>query len=305
MGELIGKALEAILGWIGTFFDKVIDIVLKRLLVPNVTENAKTGISIYNGMIGNAVKMLTTNPVEWNAEGWKLIAEEVYPAFLLVACPLVAIFWMVGLCAESIDPKMHGDIRPEALLLSFFKLSIAEFVTVYALHIVCVLFGFVDVLTGGWVGENAKISMELGFTSAEVEELPGLALALTYLLSLIYMGVLIFVSCVILYTATVRFFKILALIPFGTLASSTIAGSREVSHTAMHFWKYIISIILEAVAMMLMLAMFSRVQASLAVVSLEGDMRIVGILLNRILLAFLCLGSVKGAGTLLQRGLGT
>lgn len=304
MWDFIGKALDKLLEAVGGILDAVIEFLLKGLLAPNIAGNAEAGISIYNGLIGNAVKMLTTNPMEWNQEGWKLIAEEVYPVFLLVACPLVAIFWMIGLCAESIDPKMHGDIRPEALLLSFFKLSIAEFVTVYALHIICALFSFVDVLTGGWVGENAKIPASLGFTLAEAEALPGLILALTYLLSLVYMAVLIFVSCIILYTATVRFFKILALIPFGTLASSTIAGGRELSRTAMHFWKYILSIILEAVAMMLMLALFSRVQGSLAIVSLDGDMRIVGILLNRILLAFLCLGSVKGAGNLLQRGLG-
>lgn len=289
---------------VGEALDYILNVWLKNLLAEVTIGNAKTGITIYNDIVGKTISMLTTNPMRWNEQGWKLISQEIYPAFLVVACPLVAIFWLAAFCAESIDPKMHGDVRPETLLISFFKLAVAEFVTTYSLYFVCFLFGFVDALTDGWVGNNARIPTKLGFTIAEINQLPLLSVVLVFLFSLVYFGVLVFVAGVILYTATVRFFKILALIPFGTLASSTIAGTREVSRSALSFWKYILSVILEAVAIMLMLALFSRIQSSIMLVNLSGDLEIIGMLLNRIMFAFLCLGSVKGAETLLQKGLG-
>ena len=308
MKDLIQKALDAISAWISTLLDTIV-LAIGEKLAPCVMDCADMGITIYNGIIGSAIDMLTTNPMSWNTEAWNFIATEVYPVFLLVACPLVAIFWLFRLSAESMDPKMHGDVRMDTMLFGIIHFSIAEFVTVYALWIVCALFSFVDLLTGGWVGNNANISSDLGFETAEVAALPLLTLFITLLISFIYLGVLFVVSCVIAYIATIRFFKILAMIPFGTLASSTIAGTREVSNTALHFWKYILSVVLEAVVMLLILALFSKVQGSLEIIKpskLPEDYKIIGILLNRILIAFLCLGGIKSAGSMLQRaGLGS
>lgn len=301
MSELIKKAIEAVVQWFISGVDSIYNTMASGVL-----NSADVGISIYNGIIGNAIDMLTTNPMEWNSDAWQFIENEVYPMFLVVACPLVAIFFLIRLNAESMDPKMHGDVRTDTLLFGMVRLSFAEFITVYALYIVCALFSFVDVLTGGWVGNNANISINIGISVQELKELPLFVLVLTLLVSFIYMIILIIVACVIAYTATIRFLKILAMIPFGALASSTIAGTREVSGTAMHFWKYMIGVVLEAVAMLLMLALCSRLQGSLQIVSLTGDYRMIGIFLNRILIALLCLGGVKGAEQMLQRiGLGS
>lgn len=306
MSELIKKGVNALLEQLGAILDMIIEWLLGKLLAPGVLSNAETGVSIYNGIIGNAINMLTTNPMEWNSDAWQFVENEVYPAFLVVACPLVAIFFLIRLNAESMDPKMHGDVRMDTLLFGMVRLSFAEFITVYALYIVCALFSFTDVLTGGWVGTNALLSTKFNFTTADVEALPGTTLLITWLISVVYLAILIIVACVIAYTATIRFLKILAMIPFGALASSTIAGTREVSSTAMHFWKYMIGVVLEAVVMLLMLALCSRLQGSLQIVSLTGDYRIIGIFLNRILIALLCLGGVKGAEQMLQRiGLGS
>ena len=303
--EIVSKALEYILDWTGdSLYGAIGDLIKTRLLLPNVIKNMENGVSIYNGMLGNTIDMLTTNPMDWNASGWTLIMNEVYPVFLTVACPLVVIFFLIDFCSETPDMRMSGNTRPDRMIPLFFKLGLAEFVTVNALWIICLLFSFVNFLTGGWLKENANLSSDFGFTELDVAKLPGLLLLLTYIASLVYLIVLIIVAAVILYTATIRFYKILTLIPVGALASSTIAGSREISHTAMTFWKYIISVVLESVLMLLILALFSRIQNSLVIVSLEDDLEIMGEILNRILISFLLLGSIKGAGSWLQRATG-
>lgn len=299
--DLMQKALEAVQNWSGPLTDTFVNYVKETFLAPNIIKNIENGIAIYNGMLGNTIDMLTTNPMKWNADGWKMIVNEVYPVFLTVACPLVVIFCLIDFCSETSDFRMSGNTRPDRMIPLLFKLSLAEFVTVNALWIICAMFSFVDFLTGGWMKSNVKLSTNIGITKAQVAALPGWILTITYILSLVYMLVLIVVAAVILYTATIRFYKILTLIPVGSLASSTIAGSREISHTAIAFWKYIVSVVLESVLMILILTLFSKVQNSLTIVSLSGDLNLIGIILNRMLISFLLLGSIKGAGSWIQR----
>lgn len=301
MKDLIDKAISGIINVIGEVLNTIIEFILMEWLAPNVTKNVETGISLYNGIIGNAIDILLMTPAEWNDDGWMFIIEEVYPVFLVVACPLIVIFWLYNLSKETIDPRMTGNLRMETLLFAFFKLSIAEFVTVFSPFIIWGGFGFVDLLTGGWISRNSGISSSLGFAEADVRKIPGLILAITYLVSLVCMAVYIIVPCVISYTATVRLYKILVAAPFGTLASATITGSREISHTAMSFWKFIIHVILEGVMMLLVLALFAQMQSSLVIIDLDGELDVLGKILNRIMVAFLCLGGVKGADIALQK----
>ena len=49
----------------------------------------------------------------------------------------------------------------------------------------------------------------------------------------------------------VRFLKILVIVPFGSVASSTLSGNRMVSHTAVSYFKYFLSVVLEAVTIAL------------------------------------------------------
>lgn len=302
--DILEKVIDAVKNGSGPIVENILNWIKEEHLAPNVIKNMETGIEIYNGMLANTIDMLTTNPMEWNSDGWRLIVSEVYPVFLLLACPLVVVFCLMNFCSETSDLRMSGNTRPDRMIPMLVKLSLAEFVTVNALWIVCALFGFVDFLTGGWIKRNINMSTSFGFTQEEAAALPGFNLVVTYLTSLIYMVVLIVIAAVILYTATIRFYKILTLIPVGSLTSSTIAGSREVSQTAVHFWKYMISVVGEAVLMIVILTLFSTIQNSLRIVSLSGNYRIIGIIINRMLLCFLCLGSIKGAGSWLQRATG-
>ena len=70
MKEFFKTGMEIFLEKIEALLNGVIEWLLGNLLAPNVIENANTGIEIYNGIIGNAIEMLTTNPMAWNTEAW-------------------------------------------------------------------------------------------------------------------------------------------------------------------------------------------------------------------------------------------
>ncbi len=60
-----------------------------------------------------------------------------------------------------------------------------------------------------------------------------------------------FCGFMLIYTVYFRFLKILVVVPFGALAFSTVSGNRMVSHSAVSYAKYFLSIVLEAVTMAL------------------------------------------------------
>ena len=72
-------------------------------------------------------------------------------------------------------------------------------------------------------------------------------LILTALLSII----IIICGFFLIYTVYFRFLKLLILVPMGALAFSTLGGNRGVSHTAVSYFKYFLSVVLEAVTMAL------------------------------------------------------
>ena len=89
--------------------------------------------------------------------------------------------------------------------------------------------------------EQQTIIKDLGFGES----------LLMMILAVIIALVIIFCGFMLIYTVYFRFLKILVIVPFGALAFSTVSGNRVVSHSAVSYAKYFLSIVLEAVTMAL------------------------------------------------------
>lgn len=135
------------------------------------------------------------------------------------------------------------------------------------------------------------------------------AVMLVVLLILEIVFLLITVGCgaMILLEAYQRFFKILMLVPYGTLASSTIAGNHMLAHSAESFWKYALCTIMDAVTMYMALALSAVVisSGSLGLTKNQtGAMYVFAWMLESSFVCMLTLGMVKGAETVTQKALG-
>lgn len=296
-------------GWIKeqltNFLDYIVDWLVDVLFAPLLESFLNTGTSIYNAMLNRALDIMTKSPDQWNSGGWEFIANEVNIIFVAFGSALVAVFFLIGLCSESIDIK--NEIRLESIITSFLKLSIAEFVVINSLKIVTTLFGFITELTTFRTNLTFEISVDV--TRADLKGMSWGPTILTVLLAFVCMIALIASGAIITYTAYMRFFKILLLIPYGAIASSTLAGNHMLSNSAVAFWKYAISTVFEGITMILALSLFSKIEASggLSFVdasALSGELVLAGELIDKTLLALLCLGVIKGAGALTQKVLG-
>lgn len=302
MGSIKSTVAEVIGELLGNLLDTVVEWIVRIFLGPLLEACLKAGTTVYNNMLNNALTIMTKSPDQWNRGGWNFIVNEVNTIFVMFGSSLVVIFFLIGFCAESVDIK--HEIRLESILTAFIKLSIAEFFVVNSLKIVTSLFGLVAQLTT--FRKKLAFNITIDVKTKDLLGMSAGSAILGVILAFICMIVLIASGAIITYTAYMRFFKILLLIPYGAIASSTIAGNHMLSNTAVSFWKYAVGTVLEGVTMILALSLFAKIDGGggLNFVKLSGDLAVTGKLIDKTLLALLCLGVVKGAGSLTQKVMG-
>lgn len=271
-------------------------------------------LDVYNTFAGMAAGMLGQDPAAWSSEGWKFITN-VNTIFLGIGGVSVVIFFLMGFCADSVDIKQ--DFRLENILRMFIKLSLAEFFVINSMTIVQKLFA----LSTGVIGKISGTGISFQYTvptevtqilnsplTNDISGLGGFAImALLFIVTLIFMMVAAGCGMMMLFEAFQRFLKILMLVPYGTLANSTIAGNHMLARSAESFWKYALGTILEAVTMYMAMVL-SAVVTSSGVVNLTngqtGGFYILGWILQSSFICMLTLGTVKGSGMITQKALG-
>ena len=97
------------------------------------------------------------------------------------------------------------------------------------------------------------------------------------------------------------------LVPYGSLANSTIAGNHMLNRSAESFWKYALATILEAVTMYFSMALAAAVLSS-GTLGLKdgwsGAFYVLGWILESSFVSMLTLGLVKGSEMVTQKALG-
>ena len=271
-------------------------------------------MSVYNSLVGIAAGMLGQNPATWNSDGWSFV-KNVNNIFLGIGGVLVAIFFLMGFCADSDDIKQ--DFRIENILRMFIKLSIAEFFVVNALTLVQSLFGLATGIITKIKGKGLTFEYSVPKEVTDILSDPlnhnvtggtgAVMLVVLLILEIVFLLITVGCGAMILLEAYQRFFKILMLVPYGTLASSTIAGNHMLAHSAESFWKYALCTIMDAVTMYMALALSAVVisSGSLGLTKNQtGAMYVFAWMLESSFVCMLTLGMVKGAETVTQKALG-
>lgn len=268
------------------------------------------GLTTYGLLVGHATDLLSKDPAAWSAAGWRMI-KTTNVAFVSVGSSLIILFFLIGFCQESLDIKQ--ELRFENALRMFIKLFVAEFFVTQSLTLVQTFFGLVNWLIGAVVPSPASLASTIPKNVADMLADPvkydigigGGALCL--IASVIFWVVAIICGGLVAYQAYIRFFKLLLIIPYGSLANSTIAGNHALQQSAVSFWKFALCSILEAVTMILALKLCTTIMKSGTVNIAEGTVGAIFIMLwmvQSIFILLVMVGTVKGASTITQRALG-
>lgn len=217
----------------------------------------------------------------------------------------MVLFFVIGFCSESVDIK--DEMRFENILRFLMRLGIAEWLVANNVTIMKAIFGSIGGLIG-LLSEKQYVSVAL--SPEDRSSIQGLNFGQGFVMLLITLVIfLVMIVCgfYMIYTVFFRFLKILVVVPFGSLASATIAGNRTVSHTAVTYFKHFLSLVLEAVVIAIaIIASNALLSSGILIVHGRGT-GWTGTLLYLLEMCFtaaLTVGSVKGAQTLTQKMLG-
>lgn len=261
---------------------------------------------VYSGLMDKSKSFLLMSPKSWaSGSGWSFI-NSISSAFISVGAALVMVFWLIGICTDSLD--IRSNMRLEVALKQLAKLVVSEFLVTQSITIVSSLFGLVNALCGKFNSSfSIKVSAEVYKCIAEKQIGQDFILVL---LCLVLMVMTVVSTGSILYLSIVRIFKVLMIVPYAAIATSTVASSHSVSSTTVSYWKYTLATILEA-STMLMAVNLSGYLVSGSGTILDGVIKTSGSfqnacgwIISTIIILAVTMGAVKEAGQVTHRVLG-
>ena len=203
----------------------------------------------WNNQVSLVFSMLGQSPVNFKGGGPWQVVESIEPIFVGVGSSLLVLFFVIGFCSESVD--VREEMRFEVILRMLIRLGFAEWFVANNVTIMKAFFLTIGNLVNALsVGQYTTLTIDS--TQAEVIKNLGFGESLIMLILAALLSVIVIIcGFFMIYTVYFRFLKIMVIVPIGSIAFSTMAGNRNVAHTASTYAKYFLSVVFEAVTMAL------------------------------------------------------
>ena len=259
----------------------------------------------WNNQVGLVFALLGQSPVTFKGGGPWQIVESIEPIFVGVGSSLVVLFFVIGFCSESVD--VREEMRFEVILRMLIRLGLAEWFVANNVTIMKAFFSTVGNLVNA-LSEGQYKTLTIESTQAEVIRNLGFGESLIMLILAALLSIIIFIcGFFMIYTVYFRFLKLMIIVPIGAIAFSTMAGNRNVAHTASAYAKHFLSVAFEAVTMALAIILCNAfINAGLP--SFTGSYadwaKTLIYLCEMTFTIALTVGSVKGAQSLTSQALG-
>ena len=259
----------------------------------------------WNNQVGLVFALLGQSPVTFKGGGPWQIVESIEPIFVGVGSSLVVLFFVIGFCSESVD--VREEMRFEVILRMLIRLGLAEWFVANNVTIMKAFFSTVGNLVNA-LSEGQYKTLTIESTQAEVIKNLGFGESLIMLILAALLSIIIIIcGFFMIYTVYFRFLKLMVIVPIGAIAFSTMAGNRNVAHTASAYAKHFLSVAFEAVTMALAIILCNAfINAGLP--SFTGSYadwaKTLIYLCEMTFTIALTVGSVKGAQSLTSKALG-
>lgn len=259
----------------------------------------------WNNQVSLVFAMLGQSPISFKGGGPWQVVERIEPIFVGVGSSLVVLFFVIGFCSESVD--VREEMRFEVILRMLIRLGIAEWLVANNVTIMKAVFSTIGNLVNALsAGQYTTVSID----SAQAEVIKGLGFGeslIMLILAALLSVIVIICGFFMIYTVYFRFLKLLVIVPMGAIAFSTLAGNRNVAHTATSYAKHFLSVVFEAVTMALAIIICNAF-ISAGLPTFTGGYadwaKTLIYLCEMTFTAALTVGSVKGAQSLTSKVLG-
>lgn len=259
----------------------------------------------WNNQVSLVFSMLGQSPVNFKGGGPWQVVERIEPIFVGVGSSLVVLFFVIGFCSESVD--VREEMRFEVILRMLIRLGLAEWLVANNVTIMKAFFNTIGNLVNALsAGQYTTLTID----SAQADVIKGLGFGeslIMLILAALLSVIVIICGFFMIYTVYFRFLKLMVIVPIGSIAFSTMAGNRNVAHTASTYAKYFLSVVFEAVTMALAIIICNAF-ISAGLPSFTGNYadwaKTLIYLCEMTFTIALTVGSVKGAQSLTSKSLG-
>lgn len=259
----------------------------------------------WNNQVSLVFSMLGQSPVNFKGGGPWQVVESIEPIFVGVGSSLVVLFFVIGFCSESVD--VREEMRFEVILRMLIRLGLAEWFVANNVTIMKAFFTTIGNLVNA-LSAGQYTTLAIDSTQADIIKNLGFGESLIMLILAALLSIIIIIcGFFMIYTVYFRFLKLMIIVPIGSIAFSTMAGNRNVAHTASSYAKYFLSVVFEAVTMALAIVICNAfINAGLP--SFTGNYadwaQTLIYLCEMTFTIALTVGSVKGAQSLTNKALG-
>lgn len=259
----------------------------------------------WNNQVSLVFSMLGQSPVNFKGGGPWQVVESIEPIFVGVGSSLVVLFFVIGFCSESVD--VREEMRFEVILRMLIRLGLAEWFVANNVTIMKAFFTTIGNLVNA-LSAGQYTTLAIDSTQADIIKNLGFGESLIMLILAALLSIIIIIcGFFMIYTVYFRFLKLMIIVPIGSIAFSTMAGNRNVAHTASSYTKYFLSVLFEAVTMALAIVICNAfINAGLP--SFTGNYedwaQTLIYLCEMTFTIALTVGSVKGAQSLTNKALG-
>lgn len=265
----------------------------------------KMVFGFWNNQVSLVFSMLGQSPVNFKGGGPWQVVESIEPIFVGVGSSLVVLFFVIGFCSESVD--VREEMRFEVILRMLIRLGLAEWFVANNVTIMKAFFTTIGNLVNA-LSAGQYTTLTIDSTQADIIKNLGFGESLIMLILAALLSIIIIIcGFFMIYTVYFRFLKLMIIVPIGSIAFSTMAGNRNVAHTASSYAKYFLSVVFEAVTMALAIIICNAfINAGLP--SFTGNYadwaQTLIYLCEMTFTIALTVGSVKGAQSLTSKALG-
>ncbi len=258
----------------------------------------------WNNQVSLVFSMLGQSPVNFKGGGSWQVVESIEPIFVGVGSSLVVLFFVIGFCSESVD--VREEMRFEVILRMLIRLGLAEWFVANNVTIMKAFFTTIGNLVNA-LSAGQYTTLTIDSTQADIIKNLGFGESLIMLILAALLSIIIICGFFMIYTVYFRFLKLMIIVPIGSIAFSTMAGNRNVAHTASSYAKNFLSVVFEAVTMALAIIICNAfINAGLP--SFTGNYadwaQTLIYLCEMTFTIALTVGSVKGAQSLTSKALG-
>jgi hypothetical protein len=249
--------------------------------------------------------MLGQTPAEFKGGGPWAVISGVEPIFVAVGSSLVVLFFVIGFCSESVD--VREEMRFEVILRRRIRIGIAEWLVANNVAIMRMFFTSIGNLVR-LMSAGSYTTLHINSAQRDIIANLGFGESLMMLILAALLSIVVIIcGFFLIYTVYFRFLKIMVIVPLGALAFATVAGNRNLAHSASAYVKNLLAVMLEAVTMALAI-MLCNAFINSGLPSFAGGLadwtQTLIYLCEMTFTIALTVGSVKGAQSLTKNALG-